>query len=92
MAEVTRPYEDKYPGLDNYKKPWTEYIVSLAGRTDHELFLEVERMIWLSSFAANNRHSDYHTQLDICCDELRHRHGDTWLEVYEEAYNLAFGD
>lgn len=92
MTETTRPYAGKYPGNNNYKSPWTEYIAKLEGLTDEGFFIELERMIWLSSYAASNRYSDYHTQLDICCDELRHRQGDKWLEVYEEAYNQAFGD
>ena len=89
---AARSYAGKYPGNDNYKKPWGEYIAKVAGMEEEAFHKEVEQKIWLSSYAASNRRSDYHTHLDICCDELRHRYGEDWLDVYEKCYNNVVGD
>jgi hypothetical protein len=91
-SEATRLYAERYPGNDNYQKPWTDYIAKIEGLTDDELFAKLEQAIWLSSYAASNRRSDYHTHLDILCDELRHRYEDEWIEVYDKAYKQAFED
>ncbi len=78
---------DKYTGNDNYGNPKSEYVAKVAAMTDDELFKETEQKIWLSAYANNNPHSDYHWHVDVCYDECKKRNN---VKLYEEAYNTAF--
>lgn len=75
-----------FTGNDNYGKPKSEYVERLKGMSNDELEKETESKIWLSAFASNNRHSDYHWHVEACYDDCRRR-GD--MTIYNRAYHKA---
>ena len=72
-----------YEGNDNYGHPKQEYIDKLQALDDAQLREACDQMIWLSAYANNNPHSDYHWQCDACYDECMRR--DKGF-IYERAY------
>ena len=73
-------------GNDNDGKPRLLYAWRLWMMTDDALLHETEQKIWLSAYAANNRRSDYHWQVDVCYDECV-RKGKP--EMYDKALKQA---
>ena len=76
----------KYIGKDNYGKPKSDYVESLAKMTDEALLKETEHKIWLSAYAHNNPRSDYHWHCDACYDECGSRQKP---EIYSRAHKKA---
>lgn len=74
------------PGTDNYGNPRQDYADKLAKASDEEYLKIAEDAIWLSAYANNNPHSDYHWQADACWDDARRR-GDPGL--YTRAWEKA---
>ena len=75
-------------GKSNYGKPRQEFADKLAVATDDEFFAIAEQTIWLSAFASNNPHSDYHWQADACYAEAERRGKP---ELYRAAWSKASG-
>ncbi len=74
---------DRFTGKDNYGRPRKDYLQRILDKDDKQLQEECEKVIWLSSYAANNPRSDYHWHVDICyavCD----LNGKT--DIYKRAY------
>lgn len=74
----------KYDGFDNYGKPKQDYLDRLAGIDDKELERECDKYIWLSAYASNNPHSDFHWMCDACYDETVKRGK---VEIYKSAHS-----
>lgn len=68
---------------DNHGHPKQEYLDKLSGMDDDSLRKACEEMIWLSAYANNNPHSDYHWQCDACHDECVKRNK---REIYSSAH------
>lgn len=68
---------------DNYGNPKSDYINKLSLMTDEQLLKECDHTIWLSAYAYNNPHSDYHWQCDACYEETKKRDR---ISIYEQAY------
>lgn len=62
---------------------WQE---KLAAMTDEELFKHCEQYIWLSAYADNNPHSDYHFLCDAGYEECQRRDN---LDIYSRAHKQA---
>ena len=77
---------ETYSGNDNCGKPKTDYLNKITKMTDKELEDEGERMIWLSAFASNNPHSDFHWQVDAIYDECEKRGK---INIYQRAFTRA---
>ena len=75
---------EKYVGLDNYKRPKSEYLLKLSNMDEKELFKECKDKIWLSAYANNNPRSDYHWHCDACYDECKSRDR---MDIYQKAYD-----
>jgi hypothetical protein len=67
------------------KSAWQE---KLAAMTDKELFKHCEEFIWLSAYASNNPHSDYHFLCDAGYEECARRGN---VEIYSRAHKQASG-
>lgn len=78
---------EKYAGNDNYGRPKSEYLNRLKEMDDIALQKETEKRIWLSAYAANNTHSDFHWQCNACLDECISRDK---LSIYQLAFKKAF--
>lgn len=65
-----------------------EYAEQLAVLTDQQLEERAKDKIWLSAFANNNPHSDYHWQADATYDECKQRGK---MEIWERAHKRASG-
>jgi hypothetical protein len=79
-------FKNKYTGLDNDRRPKSEYLQKVVGMTDEALGKECESKIWLSAYANNNPRSDFHWHSDALWDECQHRGKP---EIYEAAFNKA---
>ena len=75
---------DGYTGNDNSGNPKTEYLSKLSEMPLSKLREETENKIWLSGYASNNPHSDYHWHVDACYDELKKRTGSD--AIYASCY------
>ena len=64
-----------------------EYIEKLKASTDEELYEACRQMIWLSAYAGNNPHSDYHWQCDACYAECKSR--GKVDQIYSKAYEAV---
>jgi len=74
---------EKYEGVDNYGKPKSQYLEELRAMIPEQLFARCKDMIWLSAYAANNSHSDFHWQCDACHDECKSRDK---IDIYQKAF------
>ena len=63
------------------------YAAKIAAMSDDDFVDEVENMVWLSAFAANNPRSIYHSQCDSTYSEAVRR-GKPWL--YQRGWNAAY--
>lgn len=79
----------KYEGNDNNGNPKLDYIEKVLCMSTTELLEECGRTIWLSSYANNNPHSDFHWQVDVCYDVCKFRE---CIDLYDLAWkNMAGG-
>ncbi len=65
--------DEKYAGLDNHKKPKSDFLKKLADGDDKALAEACDLYIWLSAYANNNPRSDYHWMCNACYDECQRR-------------------
>jgi hypothetical protein len=79
-------FKGKHTGLDNDRRPKSEYLQRLAGMDEKALAKECEQKIWLSAYANNNPRSDFHWHSDACWDECQHRGKP---DIYERAFEKA---
>lgn len=73
-------------GNDNSGKPRQLFADKLAAADDEAFVKIAEEYIWLSSYAANNRRSDYHWMC-AACDAEANRRGKPGL--FGRAYDQA---
>ena len=71
---------------DNAPDRQEAYKKGLAAMSDHELFEESRKRIWLSAYAANNSISCYHWQCDACYDEAERRGKGGTGGIYDRAH------
>jgi hypothetical protein len=70
-------------GYNNKREPRQPFADHIATLDDASFVKDAETIIWLSAYANNNPHSDYHWQADACYDEALRR-------GKPELYNAAF--
>ena len=83
-AVMTLNKDGRYNGIDNDKRPKTDYLKKITEMIDEELAKECYSAIWLSAYASNNSRSDFHWRCDVCYDECRRR-GKS--HIYENAHH-----
>jgi len=76
LRQVESPEEQQIK-----KEEFSKYI---RGLTMEELKELTKSVIFLSAFANNNPHSDYHWEIRLCHTELQNRTGNT--DLYDKLY------
>lgn len=69
------------------EKQLKAYAEKIAAMDDGAFVDEVENMVWLSAYAANNGRSIYHAKCDATYNEAKER-GKPWL--YQRGWNAAY--
>ena len=81
-----------YQGKDNYGTPKSDYLNKLTQMDDKQLRSACNQMIWLSAYASNNPHSDYHWRCDACYDEcIKRGKGNIYSEEHTKLVKDARG-
>lgn len=85
--EILKALEQRFPGKDNNGEPKNLFFKRALGLPRDKLLKLTQERIWLSAYANNNPHSDYHWQADSLYQIFYHRQ-DT--DGYTIAYRKAF--
>ena len=79
----------KYQGLDNYKRPKSQYLDKVAAMDDAALGRECYSMIYQSARCSNRPGADWHWMVDACYDECQRRGKP---DIYTDSYNQCVKD